>query len=516
MRYLVGLIGLGCLTLIYWQWSSQPSAAESTTLVSQKIEPSTMAVTLGLSPRSRQEEMIELQLSHELNMVINLDPKQPVLEATPSESVTQPVNDENLTIEEFHSLTDRQRRDITKTAPDTTQNRPPHINQTYYEQLQQQIAGWVLPHGSAIHYSVAIEPLFIDPDGDLLSYRVELNSRALQVRSLTPLTLTGIADSQESELRLSISANDNQHGLESENWVTAHFSLPAIKPQPPLSDMLIDQPLYRINTTRTLGSQRYPFHVLQCELFELKEGNVWYAAANHRRRCPQLEEMRIVATYQQQDEQIHLHFPAGKTASWQLRHHYPSHFYSDLMIYHITSNENGQEMAFSLFDQRVGAESRLNVDTGEYQYQGLNFDYLMLNAQQEFYPIGLFNYIFDVRHIQPNYYQPADSDLNVFHPTHSLFCRDIEPYWAYSSLIGSSHYQIPLISESGDRAGNYPPLCGEYVRTKTRIAVYLDHEFLAQDVPVAGEIYTYLLYPRPEYAHLLERFAINLIYHSPK
>ncbi|MGM2837206.1 hypothetical protein ACS2TZ_52285, partial [Bacillus cereus group sp. Bce025] len=83
------------------------------------------------------------------------------------------------TIEEFHSLTDRQRRDITKTAPDTTQNRPPHINQTYYEQLQQQIAGWVLPHGSAIHYSVAIEPLFIDPDGDLLSYRVELNSRAL-------------------------------------------------------------------------------------------------------------------------------------------------------------------------------------------------------------------------------------------------------------------------------------------------------------------------------------------------
>ncbi|WP_315896708.1 hypothetical protein, partial [Streptomyces sp. P9(2023)] len=159
MRYLVGLIGLGCLTLIYWQWSSQPSAAESTTLVSQKIEPSTMAVTLGLSPRSRQEEMIELQLSHELNMVINLDPKQPVLEATPSESVTQPVNDENLTIEEFHSLTDRQRRDITKTAPDTTQNRPPHINQTYYEQLQQQIAVWVLPHGSAIHYSVAIEPL---------------------------------------------------------------------------------------------------------------------------------------------------------------------------------------------------------------------------------------------------------------------------------------------------------------------------------------------------------------------
>ncbi|MGM2755097.1 hypothetical protein ACS2QP_27475, partial [Bacillus cereus group sp. Bce019] len=115
------------------------------------------------------------------------------------------------------------------------------------------------------------------PDGDLLSYRIELNSRALQVRSLTPLTLTGIADSQESELRLSISANDNQHGLESENWVTAHFSLPAIKPQPPLSDMLIDQPLYRINTTRTLGSQRYPFHVLQCELFELKEGNVWYA-----------------------------------------------------------------------------------------------------------------------------------------------------------------------------------------------------------------------------------------------
>ncbi|NNN45339.1 MULTISPECIES: hypothetical protein [unclassified Vibrio] len=514
MKYRATLIVLGLLMLVGWQWPHH-------TLQADPLALSRMNQTKHTKLASESwKRLPNRDRSHSTN-----HPHQDVDSTlNKTNQRLQTINQDSLATNEEWPLS------TLYAAPDTgapqrpphfkTQaktNHPPYVDPRYYQQLQQELASWILQEGTMVNYSIAVDGLFIDPEGDSLSYRVEFNSQALKLFFSNQLTISGSPDRQENPLMLTIFATDNRDELDSEEhrWVAAHFQLSDVKPLPAISEQLLNQPLYRIHTTRVIAGQRYPFYVLQCEIFELKQGHVWYAASSDRQRCPQLNEMNIVATYQQQDEQIHLHFPSDKTANWRFRYRYSSNYYPGMQLYQVTSNENGPEETYSLFDQRIGAEARLNVHTGQYHYQGLNFDYLMLNEQQQYYPIGLFNYIYNLRNAQPNYYQPADSDLNVFHPTKSLFCRDVEPYWAYASLIGPTHYNVPLISESGDRAGNYPPLCGEYLRSQTRTALYFDHEFTAQDIPLDGKIYTYILYPRPEYAHLLEKFAINLIYHAP-
>ena len=40
-------------------------------------------------------------------------------------------------------------------------------------------------------------------------------------------------------------------------------------------------------------------------------------------------------------------------------------------------------------------------------------------------------------------------------------------------------------------------------------------EITPYDEFVDGGIYSYILKPKPEYAHLVEEFKVNLIYHAP-
>ena len=125
------------------------------------------------------------------------------------------------------------------------------------------------------------------------------------------------------------------------------------------------------------------------------------------------------------------------------------------------------------------------------------------------------NYIYNRRLDNPDYYQPADSDLNITAEVGNLSCRQFEPYFAFSSLTGMTEYQQTLMVFSGDYYGNYPPACFEYQNPQRLTNLSSDLEYSEYDIPLDGEIYTYILRPRPEYAHLLETFKINLIYRQP-
>ncbi|XAW89594.1 hypothetical protein ABDK09_07760 [Vibrio sp. CDRSL-10 TSBA] len=68
---------------------------------------------------------------------------------------------------------------------------------------------------------------------------------------------------------------------------------------------------------------------------------------------------------------------------------------------------------------------------------------------------------------------------------------------------------------SGDYYGNYPPACYEFDSHQRPVSLSSDLEYSEYDIPLEGEIYTYILRPRPEYTQWLETLKINLIYHQP-
>ncbi|RYU69754.1 hypothetical protein ERW51_13550 [Aliivibrio finisterrensis] len=94
-------------------------------------------------------------------------------------------------------------------------------------------------------------------------------------------------------------------------------------------------------------------------------------------------------------------------------------------------------------------------------------------------------------------------------------CEDIT-YFYQSSTMGGEGVFSEIISTSIDIQNNHPIECEMRTDTSTnKTFAYLDLDYDDYHEFVEGEVYSYILKPKPEHAHMVEELKLNLIYHKP-
>ncbi|UXI01344.1 hypothetical protein [Photobacterium sp. TY1-4] len=404
-------------------------------------------------------------------------------------------------------------------SPFLTKNRKPQLNQHVYAQLQRQIYGWELTQNSPVSVSLSVEDLFTDPDNDFLTTQIQTNVPGLKVRYGSRIHLLGAPSAAIATAMLTIAVRDDHHGNDQDAWVTAAFELPFInRSMNDKTHPLVSTTFYRLETTQQLGGRHYPYEVVYCEAWKLVNEQVFFAAARNRTRCPDEDDLRLVGSYQFEQDDLLLtsdlsDFDAQQR--WIVRKIYPSRFAPESNNLLTTVKRGDGYETYTLQTDKVAMERRLNVHTGQRLYQGHSFDYQLTDPQDNYIDTTVMNYIFDRRAINPAEYQRYDSDLNIFRVAGQLDCQAIQPYFLFSRLAGQGRVG-PIISDSA-RPNDLAHLdCHANPYDTAQSAIYINHDFEDQNPFVAGEIYSYILRPKPEYAHLLEELKLNMIYHHAR
>ncbi|MGR5134687.1 hypothetical protein [Vibrio alfacsensis] len=401
---------------------------------------------------------------------------------------------------------------------DTTDNGKPIINLSVEQQLQTIIYAWELSQNSPINYSLSLDQLFEDPEGDLLTTRIWLESaNGLNVLNQGQVMVQGAPKQSETITYLAASARDDYHGEDDHAWVTTRFELPAVLDEKNNTEHpLIGDVVYRLETTQLLGGVAYTYEVVYCEAFQFIEGEVFYAAANNRRTCPENTALTKVGSYQISDDSL-IVSANGSRQIWTTKKIYPSQVHKGTDNYFTTVYNGNQFESYTLQKNKRAMETRLNVTTGEHKFQMVMFDYLFPITGKG-YVLGVAgNYIYDYSALGESEFEGMDSDLNMKIETQDLYCDNLHQFW-YSSILAGPGEFTDIISSSNDPFNPDIPLhCGEwYDPNWQRTYTYFGLEYQDYDIFQEGEVYSYVLKPHPQFADRVEEFKINLIYHRPK
>ncbi|EGQ8001410.1 hypothetical protein ACSI5G_003163 [Vibrio vulnificus] len=398
-------------------------------------------------------------------------------------------------------------------------NSKPRINAEVARQIQSQVFGWELDQGAPIHYSLNIDQLFVDADDDFLTLTVRINVPGLKVRNLGAVQILGTVTKAAAQPQLMIAARDDHHGSDDQAWVKAYFDLPAIgETGTQFTHPLIGQTFYRLETTQTFAGVRYPYEVIYCQAWKLINHQVYFAAARNRRQCPDDEELKLIGEFEQQDEKLILTssqsaFDAKQT--WMTRQSYPSNLTEGLVNHLTTVHDGNQYETYTMLTDKAAMEARLNVETGRKLYEMVFFDYLFIDAEQNYLPAEVGNYIYERQAADPTVYQRFDSDLNIHRISGSFDCSTLLPYFELSVIAGRGDYE-DVISYSHNEDGVSSVACFVFPSGPNKRSLAINHDYRDDNDLQQGEIYSYILRPKPQFAHLLEELKINLIYHHPQ
>ncbi|EJN8561529.1 hypothetical protein NR080_004454 [Vibrio alginolyticus] len=399
---------------------------------------------------------------------------------------------------------------------DPSENNKPIINLTVEQQLQTIIYAWELKQNSPVSYSLNLNQLFEDPDGDLLTTQIWLeNANGLRVLNQGQMMVQGAPEEIKTTTYLAVAARDDYHGNSDHAWVTTRFELPVITPdQNDTEHPLVGDVVYRLETTQNLAGIAYAYEVVYCEAFQFEGGEVSYAASHNKRQCPEKGDLKKVGKYKISDDSL-IVYVQGVRQIWTIKKEYPSQVHEDTRNYFTTVFDGKQFESYTMQKNKQSMEKRINVHTGEYEYQGTSFDYLFPISGGGYINGTASNYIFD-RSVQGN--EPVhklDSDLNMKSNQHDLFCHDYLFYW-YSSIVAGRGEFADIISSSMDFDGVTPIHCAEWPDDYwQRTFMFYNLEYTDYDIFIPGEVYSYVLKPHPQFADRVEEFKINMIYHAP-
>nr|WP_274613549.1 hypothetical protein [Vibrio diabolicus] len=403
-----------------------------------------------------------------------------------------------------------------RSKEDPSENNKPIINLTVEQQLQTIIYAWELNQNSPISYSLNLNQLFEDPDGDLLTTRIWLeNANGLRVLNQGQMMVLGAPENIKTTTYLAVAARDDYHGDSDHAWVTTRFELPVVTPgHNDTEHPLIGDTVYRLETTQNLGGTAYAYEVVYCEAFQFEDDEVRYAASNNKHQCPEKGDLKKVGEYKISDDSL-IVYVHGVRQIWTTKKVYASQVHKETQNYFTTVFDGKQFESYTMQKNKQSMEKRINVHTGEYEYQGTLFDYLFPISGGGYINGTASNYIFD-RSVQGN--EPVhklDSDLNMKSNQHDLFCHDYLFYW-YSSIVAGRGEFADIISSSMDFDGVTPIHCAEWPDDYwQRTFMFYNLEYTDYDIFIPGEVYSYVLKPHPQFADRVEEFKINMIYHAP-
>ncbi|MDA0150046.1 hypothetical protein [Vibrio sp. LaRot3] len=406
---------------------------------------------------------------------------------------------------------------------DSEQNSKPEVNHPVLQQLQYIANQWVFVAGSPTRYQLNIGELFIDPDNDLLSLKASLSNSDFTLSSSgSTLTLSGQPQAESQPAILSISAKDSYHGEDDDAWVTAKLYLPANGLPILASHPLEGTTLYRLETTHNLAGQNTLYEVVYCEAFKLTNHNVYFAAATNKTQCPSDEQLELIGEYEVEGNNIILtstqsHFDAKQT--WTLNKQYPSEQHHEVENYFVSVDSGSHLESYTMQKSKAAMEMRINGVTGQHQFQFEWFDYLLPTNQEEYLITQVGNYIYDKKSSVsgPNG-ETTDSDLNIQNVNGlNLSCNQIARYYTNGVLAGPGRYGIDIISTNEPSNPNFSVDCLEYTSNGVtgQQSLAFDLNYLPYDEFLAGEVYSYVLKPKPQYASQVEELKLNLIYSEP-
>ncbi|GLR04556.1 hypothetical protein GCM10007906_21440 [Vibrio hyugaensis] len=501
--WIAGTLGT-CLMASYWLSDEQTAAAAA------NIEPAQNGIDKRKTSQGERTSLIEVKQALTSSVLERNNDLafEKALESTLSDQPEQ-VQDA------FGSSVVNYSGDLTQTYVssnannDATNNGKPIINLAVEQQLQTIIFGWELTQNTPINYSLGLEQLFEDPEGDLLTTRIWLeNANGLSVLNQGQIMLQGAPKAFDQTTYLAVSARDDHHGTEDHVWVTTRFELPAVtEEQNDTEHPLIDGIVYRLESTTLLGGKKYAYEVVYCEAFKFAEEEVFYAASNNKTHCPEEHELKKVGQYQISDESLIVQ-ANGSQQIWTTKKVYTSRVHKETENYFITVFDDNRFESYTMQKNKRSMEERLNVNTGEKLYQSTLFD-LLIPTAGGYRLATASNYIFDRSFAQDGeWYDSFDSDLNVVTSYSDLFGHEMCPFWDVSIIAGEGMFS-DIISYS-DKAD-----CETAPKLSTYAFVIFNNDYHPNDVFLHGETYSYILRPLPQYASEVEEFKINMIYHDP-
>lgn len=417
--------------------------------------------------------------------------------------------------------------ELDKKNVSSTENKKPEVNIDEQHRLQSHLYQLELIPYVPVRYVLNYNRLFTDAERDFITTRVTFFSEGLNIKNRDELLITGVPKISVTPSTLMISAKDNRHGEGEEAWVHVIFELPQLGEAPLKQDVhpLLNTILYRLESSYIFLDEGFEYEIVYCEAFKFTDQQAYYAKGITKQSCPSDEQLQQIGTYYLDGQTLVV--TSNRTVFnndliWDIKHSYQST--KGKGESHLTTITSGKHVeTYTLLKDKAAMESRLNITTGQEQYQMEKFEYLLpvLNNQDTsiqnkytYLPVTAGIYIFDNRKIDSNYYE-SDSDLNINSQTHNMRCEDIT-YFYQSSTMGGQGIFSEIISTSLDEHNGSPIECE--MRTDTNINktfVYLDLDYDDYHEFVEGEVYSYILKPKPEYAHMVEELKLNLIYHDP-
>lgn len=404
---------------------------------------------------------------------------------------------------------------------DGSENRKPEINQQVYQALSESISEWTLVAGVPIDYTLSINELFDDPENDLLSIKVSLTLSGVTPLLSSNLKLKGTPQPSELPPVLTISAKDSYHGDEESAWTTATFDLPSFEAVLIGSHPLEGNIIYRLESSQSFQNQHTIYEVVYCEAFKFAGQDAFYAKANNRTTCPEEQHLNRIGSYMVEGDKLILSsdqsaFHAEQT--WTVNRQYSSKTLADVTNY-LVKIESGRDVeSYTMQKVKSAMERRIQQVTGEYVYQFRWHDYLLPSGQGDYLTVRVSNYIFNrgSEYNGPND-ELFDSDLNIQAYDQSLSCSMLAHYYQFDVVAGQGEYGIEIISSNSPTNPAYSVECIEYQSDAAtgQISLAFNSDYSIYDEFVEGEVYSYILRPKPQYAGTVEELKLNMIYRQP-
>ncbi|PQJ83067.1 hypothetical protein [Aliivibrio sifiae] len=517
-KYALPLIPIVIITLSgFWLHSALSSPSNSTQPIEQETQASIKEPSSDeafLSSFDKQKILINNEIKKHGQEKKTITKNKKIEKSSPTQIEKQ--NLQNNEHEKYNIQEDNLLKDADKLG--SKGNQKPQINKEIQQQLQTMIYAWDLTESTSIRYSFSIHGLFYDEDDDFITTKIHFSYPGLSLINKAGLTLVGTPIKNKKPTKFIISAKDDHHGEDESSWAQVSFSLPSTEDSNLIGEnALIGQTLYRLETSKNFLGSSYDYEIVYCEAFKFINNIAFYAASTNKQTCPKEDRLTEIGTYQADENQLILTSNGSvfnAEQHWEIKHEYKSSHKKGESL--LTTVHNGKKFeTYTILKNKAAMESRLNVVTGEYPYQMEKFEYFLPKDMEGHYIKGTAGmYMMDSRLINPNW-RDLDSDLNINSDTHDVTCKHVLSFYQSSILGGKGVYAD--ITTSSLAPNNIDPIeCEERINSETgKRYSYLDLDYSNYDELVNGEVYSYVLKPKPELAHLVEEFKINLIYHEP-
>ncbi|MDP5255160.1 MULTISPECIES: hypothetical protein [unclassified Vibrio] len=410
-------------------------------------------------------------------------------------------------------------------ATPTPGNRKPVVNPVVYAQLKKQIAQWDITPGNRFSYRLDTTGLFEDPEGNFLTLRSHTDHTGIRLYQSGSWRIQGAISATQAPVSaaLSFAARDSYHGVEEEAWVEVSFSLPISDDDSERAHPLIDDVLYRLNSSETFNNQLYEYQVVYCESFLLTNNVVYYAQSESQSTCPSRDQLAPIGSYQRisatvsDTDDLELSLQSDRLASqrWQVKWQYEADANGGESV--LTSTYDGANYhSYSFIKDQSAMEQRLTVSTG-LSTDITAFPYPLLDENGDYFISSSGNYIAEER-LWGNTYVDSlytmESDMNIQSAERSLYCEQYLPYFESSEVGGVGEYGT-IISSSATSDSAIE--CDEFWHPYwNQYFIFLDLDFDDYAEFIDGNRYSYVLQPKVQYRDRLEAFRINLIYHKPE